>query len=116
MEVHAGKIIIEGTINGDFAGYTGGTGGIGGIAVTSLTGDILALDSCSNTDYTGLITIAGGGAGLIGNGPGGGAGGINGTNGSGPKQQCLNGADDSGMIGGSGGGGGGGRCSGGSCI
>lgn len=108
LEVHANKIIIEGTINGNFAGYTGGAGGNGGVAVTSLTGDILALDSCSNTDYTGMITVKSGNAGIDGSGPGGGESGGNGGNGSGPKQQCLNGTDDSGMIGGSGGGGAGG--------
>ncbi len=107
FEVHANKIIIEGIINGDFAGYSGGAGGSGGIAVTSLTGDVVALNTCSNADLTGQVTVQGGKGGITGNGVGGGICGGNGSDGSGPKQQCLS-TDEAGMIGSGGGGGGGG--------
>ncbi|MFN7013695.1 MAG: hypothetical protein ACK4ON_05435, partial [Bacteroidia bacterium] len=111
LEVIANKIIIEGTINGDFAGYTGGTGGAGGSTVSSVTGDANGLTACSNKDNTGHIIVHGGSAGLAGMGPGAGQAGTNGGNGSGPKQQCLSNNDDAGVIGGAGGAGGGGGAS-----
>ncbi|MFN3343012.1 MAG: T9SS type A sorting domain-containing protein [Flavobacteriales bacterium] len=103
----ADKIIIEGTINGDYAGYPGGPGGAGGSLVTSLTGDITALNDCSNKDESGQVTLQGGQPGLPGQGPGAGNPGLAGGNGSGPKQQCQNNNDESGLIGGGGGAGGG---------
>lgn len=108
LEVHANTIIIDGNIIGDYAGFTGGSGGQGGSTVTSLTGDAIAIDNCSNSDYTGRVTVEEGKAGLPGSGQGGGGCGGNGQSGSGPKQQCLNTYDDAGMIGSAGGGGGGG--------
>lgn len=111
LEVIANKIIIEGTINGDFAGYSGGTGGVGGSMVTSVTGDANGLTGCSNKDNTGHIIVHGGVAGQAGMGPGGGQPGANGGNGSGPKQQCLSNNDAAGVIGGAGGAGGGGGAS-----
>lgn len=111
LEVIANKIIIEGTINGDFAGYTGGLGGAGGSTVSSVTGDANGLTACSNKDNTGHIIVHGGAAGQAGMGPGGGQSGTNGGNGSGPKQQCLSNNDAAGVIGGAGGAGGGGGAS-----
>ncbi|MCD6067391.1 MAG: hypothetical protein K0S33_2217 [Bacteroidetes bacterium] len=108
LEIHAQKITILGTINGDYAGKTGGTGGPGGSLVSSITGDITALDDCSNKDNTGVVMIAGGSAGNPGTGNGLGLAGQNGQTGSGPKQQCLNNDDECGMIGGASGAGGGG--------
>lgn len=111
LEVIANKIIVEGTINGDFAGYTGGAGGAGGSTVTSITGDSNGLTGCSNKDNTGHIMLQGGAAGAAGMGPGAGQPGTNGGNGSGPKQQCLTTSDAAGVIGGAGGAGGGGGAS-----
>lgn len=108
LEIIADKIIISGTINGDFAGHEGGTGGTGGLLITSLTGDITALDNCSNKDNSGQVTVEGGQGGINGSGAGAGNSGADGTNGSGPKQQCGNNGDDAGMIGSGGGAGGGG--------
>lgn len=107
LEVQAQNIIVSGTINGDFAGYTGGIGGAPGTTVTSLTGDQIAINDCSNKDNTGQVTLEGGQSGTSGTGPGAGLSGADGQNGSGPKQQCLNNDDEAGMIGGSGGAGGG---------
>lgn len=111
LEVNASKIIIEGTINGDFAGYTGGSGGAGGATVTSITGDVNGLTACSNKDNTGHIMVQGGSAGTVGLGNGAGHPGTAGGNGSGPKQQCLSTSDAAGVIGGAGGAGGGGGAS-----
>lgn len=111
LEVIANKILIEGTINGDFAGYPGGTGGMGGTAVYSVTGDTAGLTACSNKDNTGHIIVQGGQAGTAGQGPGAGQPGTVGANGSGPKQQCLSSSDAAGLIGGAGGAGGGGGAS-----
>ncbi|MBS1634368.1 MAG: T9SS type A sorting domain-containing protein [Bacteroidetes bacterium] len=108
LEINAQKIIIIGAINGDYSGNTGGSGGLGGSAVTSLTGDNTAINTCSNKDNTGVVMVEGGKFGSNGSGPGAGVQGQNGTTGSGPKQQCLNSSDECGMIGGSGGAGGGG--------
>ncbi|MBK9591233.1 MAG: hypothetical protein IPO32_06945 [Crocinitomicaceae bacterium] len=38
LEIHAENIIINGVINGDYAGYAGGDGGTGGSVISSLTG------------------------------------------------------------------------------
>jgi len=89
FEVYAKKIIIDGTINADDAGYIGGNGGAGGTAVNSITSDATAINTCSNKDNTGHVTVDGGKKGNNGNGPGGGLAGTDGQNGSGPKQQCL---------------------------
>jgi hypothetical protein len=111
LEIIANKIIIEGTINGDFAGYTGGNGGAGGTTVTSVTGDANGLTGCSNKDNTGHIIVQGGQPGTAGMGSGAGLAGTVGGNGSGPKQQCLSNNDAAGIIGGAGGAGGGGGAS-----
>jgi len=108
LVVNAANIIIEGSINGDFAGYPGGLSGMGATSVTSVTGDEAALTGCHNKDDAGQITLGGGQPGTAGNGSGGGAQGGPGSVGSGPKQQCQNSGDEFGLIGGSGGAGGGG--------
>lgn len=107
LEIYAQSAVINGVINADDAGYTGGLGGAGGSSVTSITGDQVSLTGCNNKDNTGQVTVEGGKQGLSGSGPGAGLAGGNGQNGSGPKQQCLNTNDESGMIGSGGGGGGG---------
>lgn len=107
LEVIASEIVIDGTINGDYAGYTGGNGGAPGQTVNSLTGDQTAINSCSNKDNTGLVQLSGGQAGLPGSGPGASAASSGGGTGSGPKQICLTNDDEAGMIAGSGGAGGG---------
>lgn len=107
LEIHATSIFVEGTINGDYAGFPGGIGGAPGQTVSSLTGDNLSLTSCSNKDNTGIVQLEGGVFGANGTGPGAGIHGLSGGMGSGPKQQCLNTDDEPGMIGGSGGAGGG---------
>ncbi|MCX7744191.1 MAG: hypothetical protein N2167_06455, partial [Flavobacteriales bacterium] len=43
LTINAKKIVIEGTINADYAGYPGGAGGAGGSSVTSITGHTLSL-------------------------------------------------------------------------
>nr|WP_294862600.1 T9SS type A sorting domain-containing protein [uncultured Fluviicola sp.] len=105
LEIIASEIVIDGTINGDYAGYAGGTGGAPGQTVTSLTGDQTAINSCSNKDNNGLVQLSGGASGLPGSGPGAASASLNGGNGSGPKQICMNSDDEAGMIAGSGGGG-----------
>ncbi len=110
LEIYAQKIIIDGAIDGNYAGNLGGTGGLGGNAVTSITGDQSAINTCSNKDNTGVLIIEGGKFGNSGSGFGAGLQGQNGQTGSGPKQQCLSISDECGMIGspsGAGGGGGG---------
>ena len=109
--VNAQKINIEGTIDGNYSGNTGGVGGLGGNIVSSLTGDQVAINTCSNKDNTGIIVIEGGQYGSNGSGFGFGLHGQNGQNGSGPKQQCLSNDDECGMIGGAAGAGGGGGAS-----
>jgi hypothetical protein len=109
--INAQKIIVEGTIDGNYAGYFGGTGGVGGNIVSSLTGDQTAINTCSNKDNTGIIVVEGGKFGANGSGIGFGLQGQNGQNGSGPKQQCLSNDDECGMIGSAGGAGGGGGAS-----
>lgn len=107
LTINAKKIVIEGTINADYAGYPGGLGGAGGTSVTSITGHTNALTTCQDKDNPGQITVGGGQAGQAGSGPGGGLAGSNGTVGSGSKQQCQTSGDDGGLVGGSGGAGGG---------
>lgn len=109
--INAQKIIVEGTIDGNYAGHVGGTGGVGGNIVSSLTGDQTAINTCSNKDNTGIIVVEGGKFGTSGSGIGSGLQGQNGQNGSGPKQQCLSNDDECGMIGSAGGAGGGGGAS-----
>ncbi len=106
--VNAQEINIWGNINGDHSGYPGGQPGFGGTIVSSLTGDLGAIDNCSNKDNTGQITVQAGQGGTNGSGSGAGLAGLSGTNGSGPKQQCLTSNDEAGMIGSAGGAGGGG--------
>jgi hypothetical protein len=103
LEVIASEILIEGTINGDYAGYKGGTGGAPGVNAMSLTGDAVAITSCNNKDNTGIVQLEGGKAGTPGFGPGGASSATDGGLSSGPKQQCLNTDDAAGMIAGSGG-------------
>lgn len=107
LKIYADAIVIDGTINGDFAGYEGGAGGSKGTAATSATGDEMSLTTCNNEDTQGHIAVAGGFAGVNGNGPGAGASGANGQNGSGTKQYCGNVGDEAGLVGGAGGAGGG---------
>ncbi len=107
LEVIADEIIIDGAINGDFAGYQGGSGGAPGQNATSLTGDAVSINTCNNEDNTGIVQLEGGKKGALGQGPGAGSLATDGGIGSGPKQQCLNVDDEGGMIGGSGGAGGG---------
>lgn len=111
LVINAQKIVIEGTIDGNYSGNTGGAGGAGGSIVSSLTGDQTAINTCSNKDNTGIVVVEGGKYGINGSGPGFGAQGQNGQTGSGPKQQCLNNDDEAGMIGSAGGAGGGGGAS-----
>jgi hypothetical protein len=109
--INAQKINVEGIIDGNYSGNTGGGGGLGGNIVSSLTGDQVAINTCSNKDNTGIIVVEGGQFGNNGSGVGFGSHGLNGQNGSGPKQQCLSNDDECGMIGGSAGAGGGGGAS-----
>jgi hypothetical protein len=106
--INAQKIIIDGTIDGNYAGNVGGVGGLGGNIVSSLTGDQVAINTCSNKDNVGVVVVEGGQFGANGLGAGFGLHGQNGQNGSGPKQQCLTNDDECGMVGSSGGAGGGG--------
>lgn len=107
LKIYAEQIIIDGKINGDYAGFEGGIGGGKGQTVTSNTGHIASLTSCSDAGSQGHINVAGGLPGIIGNGPGAGLPGNAGTNGSGAKQYCGNFGDDAGLVGGSAGAGGG---------
>jgi len=108
LEIQAQNIFIDGSIDGNNAGYPGGNPGLGGSTVNSLTGDQNGLTNCSNKDNSGQITVDGGYGGTNGFGLGAGSGGGNGTDGSGPKQQCQNNGDEAGLIGSGGGAGGGG--------
>ncbi|MFT5777498.1 MAG: hypothetical protein ACI837_000433 [Crocinitomicaceae bacterium] len=107
LKIYADNIVIDGVINGDFAGYVGGTGGARGTIVGSSTGHTASLASCDDPDNEGNITVEAGFGGLDGNGPGAGQGGADGQDGSGSKQWCGNTADEAGVIGGAGGAGGG---------
>lgn len=107
LRIYANKIVILGTINGDYAGFPGGAGGAKGLLVTSTTGDELSLTSCNDPDNTGDILVESGFSGLVGAGLGAGLQGANGTNGGGTKQYCGNTQDDAGLVGSPGGAGGG---------
>lgn len=107
LKIYAESITIDGTINGDYAGYTGGDGGLKGLGVNSVTGHANALTSCVDEGSEGHVSIEGGFSGQIGSGPGGGLAGQPGMDGSGSKQYCGNFGDEAGLIGGSGGAGGG---------
>jgi len=100
LKIYAEQIIIDGKINGDFAGFEGGAGGSKGQTVTSNTGHIASLTACSDEGSQGHINVAGGLAGSIGNGPGAGVPGNLGTSGSGAKQYCGSFGDDAGLVGG----------------
>lgn len=107
LKIYANSIFIEGTINGDYAGYEGGAGGSKGLAITSITGHGASLTSCNDEGTQGHINIEGGIGGANGAGPGGGIGGNDGSDGSGTKQYCGSFGDDGGFVAGSGGAGGG---------
>lgn len=107
LTIYADNIVIEGTINGDFAGFEGGAGGSRGTVASSITGHEIALVDCTDSGSEGQVSVAGGSEGAVGNGPGGGNAGSGGLEGSGPKQYCGNFGDEAGLIGGAGGAGGG---------
>jgi hypothetical protein len=107
LKIYATDIVIEGTINGDYAGYIGGDGGIRGELVSSATGHESSLSSCDDPGNSGNIAVEGGFGGVDGTGPGMGFAGADGQNGSGSKQYCGNNNDEAGVIGGAGGSGGG---------
>lgn len=107
LKIYATDIVIEGTIDGNYAGYIGGAGGVRGAVVSSATGHESSLTDCSDPGNTGNISVEGGFAGSNGSGPGMGLAGADGQNGSGTKQYCGNTEDDAGVIGGAGGSGGG---------
>jgi hypothetical protein len=107
LKIYAQNIVIDGTINGDYAGYSGGTGGIKGLAVSSGTGHEVALTTCNDSGSQGHISVEGGQSGQDGQGPGAGFAGLNGGNGAGSKQYCGNFGDEAGLIAGAGGAGGG---------
>ncbi len=107
LRIYADNIVIEGTINGDYAGYQGGSGGAKGTGATSATGDAMSLTSCNNKDNQGHIAVAGGFGGENGAGPGAGEAGADGSDGSGTKQWCGSSGDEAGLVGGAGGAGGG---------
>ncbi|MBM78105.1 MAG: hypothetical protein CL846_06450 [Crocinitomicaceae bacterium] len=107
LKVYADKIIIDGTIDASFAGYSGGLGGGKGDLVSSSTGDAGGLTGCSDSGNPGQIEVEAGFGGADGNGSGGGFGGKDGRSGSGPKQECTS-SDDAGLVAGASGGSGGG--------
>jgi len=102
--VNAKFIEILGTIDGNFSGFPGGTGG----GAQTSGSNIQYLSSCADKDNCRLVQVNGGNGGLDGSGLGQGTAGINGDMGQGPKQECHNFGDESGLIGGAGGAGGGG--------
>jgi len=108
LVINADKIVINGNIVADHAGYIGGSGGLGAISVTSITGHQNGLTGCIDKDNPGQITVGGGQAGQVGTGSGAGVAGGNGTVGSGTKQVCQSFGDEAGLIGGAGGAGAGG--------
>jgi hypothetical protein len=107
LKIYAENIVIDGIINGDFAGFTGGTGGSKGLSVSSITGHATSLTTCGDSGTEGHVSIEGGFGGTNGNGPGAGNGGNDAGDGSGSKQYCGNFGDEAGLIGGAGGAGGG---------
>lgn len=107
LKIYATDIVIDGTIDGNYAGFIGGIGGTRGSVVSSATGHEGSLSSCNDAGTQGNITVQAGIAGANGTGPGMGLAGANGVNGSGSKQYCGNTQDEAGVIGGAGGSGGG---------
>ena len=107
LKIYATHIVIEGTIDGNYAGYVGGNGGTNGTVVSSATGHESSLSSCNDPGTSGNIVVEGGFGGSDGTGPGMGLAGADGVNGSGSKQYCGNNQDEAGVIGGAGGSGGG---------
>jgi hypothetical protein len=107
LKIYATDIVIDGTIDGNYAGYEGGDGGLRGTTVSSATGHATSLSTCDDPDNQGNIIVQSGAAGGNGSGPGMGLAGIAGVNGSGSKQFCGNSQDEAGLIGGAGGAGGG---------
>ncbi|GAB5416842.1 MAG: hypothetical protein Crog4KO_17090 [Crocinitomicaceae bacterium] len=107
LKIYANNIVIEGTIDGNYAGYPGGSGGVKGQSVSSITGHATSLTTCNDSGTEGHISIEGGFAGTNGSGPGAGNAGSDGADGSGSKQYCGNFGDEAGLIGGAGGAGGG---------
>lgn len=107
LKIYAQNIVVEGIINGDYAGFPGGAGGLKGAIVSSATGHTVALTTCNDEGSQGHISVEGGKAGQNGSGPGAGSAGLNGGNGSGSKQYCGNFGDEAGLIAGAGGAGGG---------
>ena len=57
LKIYATDIVIEGTINGDYAGYIGGDGGIRGELVSSATGHESSLSSCDDPGNSGNIAL-----------------------------------------------------------
>ena len=110
IKIYADKIVVEGQLNADYAGYVGGSGGSRGENVFSSTGHTGALTGCSGSGNPGQVEVESGFGGVSGNGPGGGENGKDGRTGSGPKQECSS-SDDAGLIAGSSGGSGGGGAS-----
>ncbi|MDG1330934.1 MAG: T9SS type A sorting domain-containing protein [Crocinitomicaceae bacterium] len=107
LKIYAKDIVVEGTIDGSYAGYVGGDGGVRGALVSSATGHESSLSSCNDPGNTGNISVEGGFGGVNGTGPGMGLAGADGDDGSGSKQYCGNTQDEAGVIGGAGGSGGG---------
>jgi hypothetical protein len=107
LKIYAQNIVVDGTINGDYAGYSGGAGGLKGTLISSATGHTIALSACTDEGSEGQISVEGGMAGQAGAGPGAGIPGTNGGSGSGSKQYCGNFGDEAGLVAGAGGAGGG---------
>lgn len=107
LKIYADNISIDGTIDGNFAGYEGGAGGGKGLSVNSMTGNATSLTTCDNSGSEGHISIEGGFGGIDGNGPGAGTAGEDATTGEGSKQYCGNFGDEAGLVGSPGGAGGG---------
>jgi len=107
LKIYADNIVIEGTIDGNYAGYPGGSGGMKGNDVSSVSGHAVSLTSCFDEGTQGQVVVAGGFGGDDGEGPGGGSGGNDGDDGEGTKQYCGNFGDEAGVVGGAGGAGGG---------
>ena len=107
LKIYAKHIVIDGLIDGNYAGYVGGNGGLRGTIVSSATGHESSLSACDDPGNSGNIAVEGGFGGSDGTGPGMGLAGADGADGSGSKQYCGNNQDEAGVIGGSGGSGGG---------
>lgn len=107
LKIYATDIVVDGTIDGNYAGYVGGAGGTRGALVSSTTGHESSLSSCDDPGNSGNISVEGAFGGSNGTGPGMGLAGEDGEDGSGSKQYCGNNQDEAGVIGGAGGSGGG---------